>query len=56
MIYKKIQQYYIRSLFKSNQITESNLAQSIFKREFNIPLVNMSKIMKQKYLAIRGKH
>lgn len=35
----KIQQYYIRSLFKSNQVNDSNIIKSIFKREFNIPLI-----------------
>ena len=48
-------QYYIRLLFKSNQVTDSNLIKSIFKREFNIPLIlNMSEIIKQKFIGIRG--
>ena len=55
MSFKKMQQYFIRSLFKSNQVTDSNLIKSIFKREFNIPLIlNMSEITKQKYLGIGG--
>ena len=53
MAYKIMQQYLIRSLFKSNQVTDSNLIKSIFKREFNIPLIlNMSEIIEQKFIGI----
>ena len=52
---KKIQNFYIRSLFKDNQDNDTNLVKSLFKRKFNIPLIlTNSEITKQKHLAIGG--
>ena len=56
MAYKRKQHYYINSLFKSNQFTDSNLIKSIFKREFYILLIlSMPDIIKQKFIGIWGK-
>ena len=52
---KKIQQYYIRSLFKANESNDVNLVKSIFKNKFNIPLkLSIADITKQKFLILGG--
>ena len=52
---KKIQQYYIRSLFKANESNDINLVKSIFKNKFNIPLqLSIDEITKQKFLIVGG--
>ena len=50
---KKFQQYYIRSLFKSNQSNDINLVKSIFKKNFNLKFeLNNGEISKEKFLVI----
>ena len=52
---KKIQQYYIRSLFRANESNDVNLVKSIFKNKYNIPLkLSNDDITKQKFLIIGG--
>ncbi len=38
MKYKKLQIFYVRSMFKSNHANDINIVKSLFKKEFKIPI------------------
>ena len=52
MNYIKLQKFYVRSLFISNQIQNNNNIKSIFKSKFNIILnLTISEISYEKHIA-----